>query len=409
MERGFFLWLHGRSRREPLLKKSVNRARVKGPDPFEIKVIRELDELRALRDEWSTLFESAGTKTLYQSHLWHDLWLTSYLRSDDVLSIITVRREGRLVGIAPFLLRNRKVNGLTERTLSLIGGQNFASDYCDLIAGEGHPEIVEAVVNFLFDHLPDWTYLDLVNLPGHSPHYEPLIRALKRRTSLVLIDKIADAPTLILNDYEAARGLLRKKSIKNKHNFLSKQGDLQFIELHACGRAESSLEKFFEQHIERWAALSKPSLFSNEVNRKFYRSLVKELSHLGMLRFCALELDGKPIAFHFGFELDRRFYYYKPTFDVGIREHSPGQVLLRFLLDAAITRELAEFDFTLGDEEYKYRFANTIRENFHVKVYRGRFSFWGRQTRTRLGRMKRLLLRKRRNRATQKANAAKGA
>jgi CelD/BcsL family acetyltransferase involved in cellulose biosynthesis len=100
------------------------------------------------------------------------------------------------------------------------------------------------------------------------------------------------------------------------------------------------------------------------------------MSGQGWLRFDVLLLDGRPLAFHFGFEYRNRFFWYKPTFDTAWAGYSPGEVMLKFLLQDAIDRELSEFDFTVGDEPYKYRFCNEIRENRQIVAYSSALDYW---------------------------------
>ncbi|MGH7775249.1 MAG: GNAT family N-acetyltransferase, partial [Candidatus Binatia bacterium] len=77
----------------------------------------------------------------------------------------------------------------------------------------------------------------------------------------------------------------------------------------------------------------------------------------------------QPIAYHLGFELNGKFIFYKPTFDVNLWAEWPGEVLIRHLFDYAASRGIREFDFTAGDEAYKYRFANQVRRNYTLHLY----------------------------------------
>ena len=43
---------------------------------------------------------------------------------------------------------------------------------------------------------------------------------------------------------------------------------------------------------------------------------------------------------------------------------------LRFLLEYAMTCGLKELDLTVGEEGYKYRFANQARTNYVARIYR---------------------------------------
>jgi CelD/BcsL family acetyltransferase involved in cellulose biosynthesis len=86
--------------------------------------------------------------------------------------------------------------------------------------------------------------------------------------------------------------------------------------------------------------------------------------------------NGAPLAFHFGFEYRRGFIWYKPTFDIQFASRSPGEVLIKFLLEDAIKKNLEEFDFTVGSESFKYRFANRIRSNSRVIAFRSTVDYW---------------------------------
>ena len=84
-------------------------------------------------------------------------------------------------------------------------------------------------------------------------------------------------------------------------------------------------------------------------------AVVREAGVEGWLRFTRVDWQRRPIAFHFGFHFQRCFLWYKPTFAVDLARHSPGEVLLRQLLVAAIAERAHTFDFGLGDEAYDKR------------------------------------------------------
>src|SRR5207249_709520 len=120
------------------------------------------------------------------------------------------------------------------------------------------------------------------------------------------------------------------------------------------------LDEFFEQHVSRWAATPYPSLFHDPAQRAFYQALTPLAAKAGWLRFTRLEWEGRSIAFHFGFCYGGRYLWYKPSFAIALARHSPGEVLLRQLLLAAKNEGSRVFDFGLGDEGFKRRFANQI-------------------------------------------------
>ena len=125
-----------------------------------------------------------------------------------------------------------------------------------------------------------------------------------------------------------------------------------------------------------WAQSGSPSQFLDPAQQVFYRELVRGAFRHGWLRFDVVLFNGAPLAFHFGFEYQRRFIWYKPTFDVQFASRSPGEVLIKFLLDDAIRKGLEEFDFAVGSEAFKYRFANRIRTNVRLIAFRSIGDYW---------------------------------
>jgi CelD/BcsL family acetyltransferase involved in cellulose biosynthesis len=68
---------------------------------YETAVLREERALEALAAEWNDLQERSPGATPFQSHAWLASWWRSYGRPGR-LRLVTVRRDGRLIALAPF-------------------------------------------------------------------------------------------------------------------------------------------------------------------------------------------------------------------------------------------------------------------------------------------------------------------
>jgi CelD/BcsL family acetyltransferase involved in cellulose biosynthesis len=121
----------------------------------------------------------------------------------------------------------------------------------------------------------------------------------------------------------------------------------------------SQLDGFFAQHISRRSATTNPSLFVDSKQREYYRNIVVEIGPTGWLRFTRIDWNDRAIAYHFGLSYHGRYLFGVPSFEMELQRHSPGEVLLRQLLLAAIEEGADVFDFGIGDEAYKYRFATS--------------------------------------------------
>jgi hypothetical protein len=96
----------------------------------------------------------------------------------------------------------------------------------------------------------------------------------------------------------------------------------------------------------------------------------------GWLSFSVVELDGEPLAFHFGFVYRGRLVWYKPSYNVSFAKYSPGLLLIRFLAEYALAEGIDELDFTIGNEAFKQRFTNAERINCDLVFFRRRIPYW---------------------------------
>jgi CelD/BcsL family acetyltransferase involved in cellulose biosynthesis len=158
--------------------------------------------------------------------------------------------------------------------------------------------------------------------------------------------------------------LLGKKHTRRRRNKLQKAGQLRFRHLQAQQAAGSYLNDFFRHHVRRHAAIGKRSVYAAPESCQFIRTLFAKLG--SATRFGVLELDGRPLAWHFGFQVNGKFLLYQHTFDLDASEYTPGELLLWNLFEYAKDHVAREFDFGKGDEAYKNRFANHSRETFSL-------------------------------------------
>jgi CelD/BcsL family acetyltransferase involved in cellulose biosynthesis len=153
-------------------------------------------------------------------------------------------------------------------------------------------------------------------------------------------------------DDESGGRATRKKSLVRHENSLRRDGDLRVRHV-AGNEAVAYLPSLFEQHVARWGD---SSIFKEAEQRDFYRRLCLSADN-DWLRFTAIEWDRRVIALHLGSHHEGRFLWYKPTYDLSLARRSPGEVLLRQLILRAMEEGARVFDFGLGDEAFKQRFA----------------------------------------------------
>jgi CelD/BcsL family acetyltransferase involved in cellulose biosynthesis len=192
-------------------------------------------------------------------------------------------------------------------------------------------------------------------IPERSRTGERLRTAARRLNLALARDEPVPAPQLERAGLvEAAR----KRSLVRHARWFERQDTVVVSHVSAAEGILPHLDDFFRQHVERCALAPYPSLFNDPRQRDFFRALT--LSDAGWLRFTRVEWRGIAVAYHFGMCFGGAFIWYKPSFEPTLAQRSPGEMLLRHLLVAAFEEGAHTFDFGIGDEAFKYRFATSV-------------------------------------------------
>lgn len=363
-----------------------------GTAPVRAIRIETWESVGDLQAAWDGLLDRSKDGSVFQTYSWHRCWWDAF-GAPHRLFVVLAYAGPVLVGIAPMMIaRSMGPTGRTRNHLQFIGSGNHASDYCDFIIDPDFPEALQALLDEIFGSSRTFDRIDLSHFPSHSSNEAPALEYFRGRGARVSLEVQAQAPVRILGDEQADLKAAGKASLRRHTAFFQRSGELRFHRCASEAEILGYLPGFFEQHASRWTRAGSPSQFSDPAQQAFCRGLVRELFPRGWLRFDVVLFDGSPLAFHLGFEYRRRFIWYKPTFDIRFASRSPGEVLIKFLLEDAIRRKLEEFDFTVGSESFKYRFANRVRFNDRMVVFRSAGDYWIHRGVHRVKSMRRMLL-----------------
>lgn len=329
----------------------------------ECEMVTDFARLEELSDEWQRLVLEDPASGVFRHWNWVRAFFSAYAAELE-LRVLVVRRDDRIVGFCPLAQKGRK--------LEFLGA--LEADYNDLICEAGAaPLVLETALDTLLGRGgPDgWETLELDNLAGDSRLVSslPLLPPRLRRH----VQQLPRYPSFTIafgNQAEVLETLLRKELPKRSERKMQKLGRVALRHIESRQEAREHLAIFFRQHIHRWAVNGVRSQFLGERRRAFYEAMVEQCDLARELRFAVLELDGRPVAYHFGLQFHGTLVWYKPAFDVDYWNFCPGDVLLRHLFRYAGESDLREFDFSVGDEPYKQRFANQSKPNCAVYVER---------------------------------------
>jgi CelD/BcsL family acetyltransferase involved in cellulose biosynthesis len=304
------------------------------------------------RADWDRLVRTGGSDVVFVTWDWQRAWWESFPREQ--LLLIVAERGGRPVALAPLFAE--------EGMVYFVG--SGGSDYLDFVGDVSDKDVFDALRRAAIERVPNFIGFRFYHVLDSSPTGELLRRAASRLGLNFVEEGQLVAPALSLTNPDVALAAAQKSSLVRHERFFSRGGCLEVSHVRNGADIAPHLPDFFEQHVARWATTPHRSLFCDARHRAFYERLARSADDSGWLRFTRIDWEGQPIAFHFGFSFRGSFLWYKPSFAIELARRSPGEVLLRKLLLAAIEEGSHTFDFGLGDEPFKRRFAshiNTVR------------------------------------------------
>ncbi len=325
------------------------------------RLLTDFADVQVLASEWKRLWEANPDREVFGGFRWIESWWQAY-GGDAQLLTPAVFQDGTCVGILPLVVH--------ERTLRFVGYP--ATDYNDLLCEPANKaDVLRAAIAALDDSPIPWEIGRLDDVPESSllaAARNELPPGLRGRTGLTFS---ALCPTVLLDEgrAESLKSIVTKTTVSQSIRKFEKIGTLTFRHLEDRDEARGHLPSFYHQHIRCRALAGVRSQCLDQSGRDLFAALVENLDPRTDLRFSVLALDDRPIAYNFGFQLDGKFVLYSPTFDIEYFDLSPGQVLLRHLFLYAQDNGIREFDFTVGDEAYKSRYANHTRRNFALTLY----------------------------------------
>lgn len=319
--------------------------------PTEVRVFGSFEETGLDSAAWNRIASRGDTHTFFQTLAYQKTWWEEFGRGQ--LMILTAGRDRTPQVLAPLFIDGGMV--------FLVG--SGGSDYLDFIGEARDPEVLACLLGAVRKAAPGLLGFRFYLVPDASRTGAGL-QAAAESLGLDCHDE-GSLPAPALSSGGQSEVLVQaagRKSMIRHERYFQREGHLVVEHLRDAAAITPRLEEFFEQHVARWRGTSAPSLFEDPAQRAFYRRLTAAAAADGLIRFSRVVWNGTLIAAHFGFLHGGTFLWYKPSFDPALARHSPGEVLLRHLLLASAEEGVDTFDFGIGDEPFKQRFANQVPE-----------------------------------------------
>ena len=312
---------------------------------MELIRINTLIQLLKVKNEWAQILTSNENTNPFIEFDWISLWM-KHLGKDKHIEIIAVKSEASYIGFFPFV-KKKNIFGVVYEMIGL--GQ---TNYMDFIVMKDR---LKETVIFVLEQLMKERRQIIFNLHGileSSPTYGVLVDFINEKRYGHTIHKVVtpyiNLEKIQMNEYMDKRKKLHRLERREKRLHL-----LGKVEYKICSQDEMDL--IYEIHNKRWEKRSDTSGFTNDVERKFYKELFLVDSDRLKTIVDALYVEGRMIAFNYGFLCGSRYLGYVLGYDDEFDSFSPGRMLEKeSIIDFVTKKGIAVFDLSIGYEPYKF-------------------------------------------------------
>ncbi len=318
--------------------------------------------LKGIADEWDALAYQAGMPTL--SHAWTLASVEAFHAQDD-LTIITIRRKGELVGLAPLVQRRP---GPVAR-LELIG-VSFLYEPAGLLYRDDEA-LVHLVGAMVRKRLP----LVLMRVPANSPvvsHLGSTTACVDR--GFVLKGGIGYSLTIPITCewrvYLEKLSSRRRYDLRRARRRAEERGPVTVRIF--CPREEeiaAGVSEFVRIEATGWKGRRGSSLKQRPAMRQFFEQYALYASRSGAFRFAFLDVAGTPIAAQFAAIYADRYWVFKIGYDEAWSQCSPGWQLLGETIRYAFEQKLTSYEFLGSDEAWLHGWTTERRGYRTVSYY----------------------------------------
>ena len=332
------------------------------------EIVTDARRLLQLEGEWNDAVSRAAVTHPFLRHEWIRTWWECF-GADRALHIVVVRDRGAVIAIAPLMVEQTQMYGLSVRKLDLLHNDHTPrTDW--IIAGPPH-QAYEGVWTALRESREQWDFVQLSRLAEDSSTLESVAAWALRDGCPSGSWRGDTSPYLTLNGtWESYYASLPAKFRSNLRNRLGRLSTLGDPRLEIIGQPDDAARKdAVRLEASGWKDESRTSIGSDPAVDAFYSTLAQRAAESGWLRLMFLNVAGRRIATSYGAVFNRRLFLVKTGYDPDYAACAPFKLLTLLAIQSAYAEGLHEIDF-LGDAEpWKLEWTSASRAHHWLYVF----------------------------------------
>ena len=317
--------------------------------------------------EWGRLFDADGEATPFSSPGWARAWWRHWAAGSSPF-IVTVRQDGRLVGLAPLVLGRRG----PFRVLAEVGRP--PGNYWDVLS---EPDVREragaAVMRELAERRGEWHALLLGGLrEGSATERAVLASGLPLRRRRPTPYPGIELPGTF-DEYLAALPRKRRKDLR-RHLRRLDDGRIELRHVRDRTDVRAAMDRWQDIRVRWWQERGKEMDPEHASARflDFIGDAMAELVPSGLGEVWELRQDGEVVGVEVNLADRRRYYSWMGAYDPAVSHLGLGKLAIGESIRESIEAGREYYDLMVGDEDYKYWYGAADRHCRWTMVGNGR-------------------------------------
>jgi CelD/BcsL family acetyltransferase involved in cellulose biosynthesis len=313
--------------------------------------------LEELAPEWETVYTADPHATPFVSPGWGLAWMKHWGTDADPW-IVTVRDgDGSLVGLAPLAIERRG----PVRAVRLIGKE--PGDYWDVLALPEHRDAVaREVAREMAQRDEEWDVFTFDGQPGLAASESVFASQSLRVRSRAPVR----CPRITLPaEFEAYLKELPGSHRQNVRKVIRRLdgGDVTLHEVRDVERLDVSIPRWHELHMKRWEEHREAISPTHRTStfRDFLLDATRALLPQERAAVWEFHMNGDVVGVYLNFLDSDSFYWYLGGFEPKLSKLGVGKMSIAHGIRWSIESGRRYFDFTRGEESFKYYYGAVDR------------------------------------------------
>lgn len=307
------------------------------------------EKLEEALADWGRLEAQNPGLTPFNTADWGRVWLQSWDHAASPM-ILRVHDRGVVAGIVPLAIR--RVRGL--RILGMIGKE--PGDYWDVVAApENQAEVARAAGHELQRRARAWDLGILSCFPVESRALEGFAASGLRIHHRPAVRSPAIRLPSSFDEYLRTLPGSRRRNLRQHLNRLD-QGDVTVREVRDTGEVSGVMSRWRELRVRQWRETGR-QLNPSHAEDRFYGFMVQAASILlarGVTSLWEVSYGDRLAGVYLNFCDQRSFYWYLGGYEPELGRLGVGKIVIAATLRSSIEAGREWYDFTRGEDRYKY-------------------------------------------------------